>query len=95
LTGNENIMDEMSIHCFGFAKLLFHLLTQQFGYNYLSFLAPFFTGTHHSIWTCLKLLDCSSFTTSFFAYPIHTRYNFGFVGLTRTKFPRPKFWNEV
>jgi hypothetical protein len=57
----------------GFAKLHFHLLTQQSWYNFLSFFAPFFTSTHPWIWTCLKNLDCSSFTTSLSVLPIHTK----------------------
>ncbi len=83
LVGNENRMDEMSTHCFGFAKLHFHLLTQQSWYNFLSFFTHFFFSTHHWIWTCLEFLDCSSFTTSFSILPIHIRYNFKSIGTRR------------
>ncbi len=95
LVGNENRLDEMSTHCFGFAKLIFHLLTQQSWYNYLSFLVLFFISTHHWMWTCLKILNCSSFTTSLSTLPIHTIYNFGSTCFSKTKFPRPMSQNGV
>ncbi len=79
----------------GSTKLHFHLFIQQFWYKFLSFLAPFFIGTHHWIWTCLKFAHCSSFTTSLFVFSIHTRYNSRFASLTGMKSPRPKSWNGV
>ncbi len=95
LTWNENKTNEMSTNYFGSAKLHFHLFIQQSQYNSLSFLAPFFTSAHHSIWRCLKILQCSSFTTLISTFPIHTRYNFKFASFTRMKLLRPKSWNEV
>jgi hypothetical protein len=39
LVANQNIIDEMSTHCFGSTKLHFHSFSQQSWYNFLSFLA--------------------------------------------------------
>jgi len=42
-----------------------------------------FTSTH-----MFKILDCSSFTISLFAFPIHIGYNFESLSLTWTKFSK-------
>jgi hypothetical protein len=87
LVEKENTMDEMLPHYFGFTKLHSHLFTQQSQYIFLSFLARFFTSTHHWLWTHLKL---GSFISSFFALLDHTIFNSWFVSFTKMKSRRPK-----
>jgi len=93
--GKDKRIVEMSSHCFGFAKLHFHMPFQQSSYKCSSKFDLFYMKTHHWTLTILKYSFFSSLITAHSAFPIQRGIGSRSCGLMSTKSPTLRFINSM